>query len=124
NAIDAGVAAGICIDVLLPDLCNFGGVAPTMVYHAATGELVTISGLGPWGRSATLEHFLEHENGDIPVGAKRSVVPGAPDAWLTALARYGRLTFAEVVQPAIELCEAGFVVYPSLERNLAKEAEQ
>jgi gamma-glutamyltranspeptidase/glutathione hydrolase len=124
NAIDAGVAAGICIDVLLPDLCNFGGVAPMIVYHKASGDLVSISGLGPWGRSATLEHFVEHENGDIPIGVKRSVVPGAPDAWLTALARYGKLTFAEVVQPAIELCEGGFVVYPSLWRNLDKAREQ
>jgi gamma-glutamyltranspeptidase/glutathione hydrolase len=122
NAIDAGVAAGICIDVLLPDLCSFGGVAPTMVYHAATGDLVTISGLGPWGRAATLQHFLDHEGGEIPIGVKRSVVPGAPDAWLTALARYGRLSFAEVVQPAIELCEGGFIVYPSLERNLNHDA--
>jgi gamma-glutamyltranspeptidase/glutathione hydrolase len=124
NAIDAGVAAGICIDVLLPDLCSFGGVAPIMVYHKASGDLVSISGLGFWGRSASLEHFIEQENGEIPVGAKRSVVPGAPDSWLTALARYGKLSFAEVVQPAIELCQGGFVVYPSLQRNIAKEQEQ
>ena len=124
NAIDAGVAAGLCIDVLLPDLCNFGGVAPCMVYHHATGDLVTISGLGPWGRAASLEHFVEHEGGEIPVGVKRSVVPGAPDAWLTALARYGRLTFAEVAAPAIELCARGFTVYPSLARNLGKERDQ
>jgi gamma-glutamyltranspeptidase / glutathione hydrolase len=121
NAIDAGVAAGICIDVLLPDLCNFGGVAPLIVFHKDSGDLVSISGLGNWGRSATMQHFLDEEDGDIPVGAKRSVVPGAPDAWLTALARYGSLTFAEVVQPAIELCEGGFVVYPSLHRNISKE---
>jgi gamma-glutamyltranspeptidase/glutathione hydrolase len=111
NAIDAGVAAGICIDVLMPDQCSFGGVAPIIVYHRQTGDLVSISGLGPWGRSATIEHFLEHEGGQIPFGVKRCVVPGAPDAWLTALARYGTMTFAEVVQPAIELCEAGHVVY-------------
>lgn len=124
NAIDAGVAAGICIDVLLPDLCSFGGVAPLIVFHKESGDLVSISGLGNWGRSATMEHFLENEYGDIPVGVKRSVVPGAPDSWLTALARYGKLSFAEVVQPAIELCEGGFVMYPSLHRNLAKETEQ
>jgi gamma-glutamyltranspeptidase/glutathione hydrolase len=124
NAIDAGVAAGICIDVLLPDLCSFGGVAPIMVYHKASGDLVSISGLGFWGRSASMEHFIEQEGGEIPVGAKRSVVPGAPDSWLTALARYGKLSFAEVVQPAIELCDGGFVVYPSLQRNIAKEQEQ
>ena len=124
NAIDAGVAAGICIDVLLPDLCSFGGVAPLIVYHKASGDLVSISGLGYWGRAARLEHFLEREGGEIPVGVKRSVVPGAPDSWLTALARYGKLSFAEVVQPAIELCEEGFVVYPSLHRNIAKERDQ
>ena len=120
NAIDAGVAAGICIDVLLPDLCSFGGVAPIILHHARSGETLSISGLGKWGRSASLQHFIDHEDGKLPTGAKRSIVPGAPDAWLTALARYGKLTFAEVVQPAIELCEGGFVVYPSLHRNIAK----
>ena len=122
NAIDAGVAAGICIDVLLPDLCNFGGVAPTIVFHKESGDLVSISGLGNWGRSTDRERFVIEEDGDIPIGVKRSIVPGAPDAWLTALARYGKLTFAEVVQPAIELADGGFVVYPSLERNLAQAA--
>ena len=120
NAIDAGVAAGICIDVLLPDLCSFGGVAPIIIHHARTGDTVSISGLGKWGKSASLQHFIDHEDGKLPTGVKRSIVPGAPDAWLTALARYGSLTFAEVVQPAIELCEGGFVVYPSLHRNIAK----
>jgi gamma-glutamyltranspeptidase / glutathione hydrolase len=120
NAIDAGVAAGICIDVLLPDLCSFGGVAPIIIHHARSGETLSISGLGKWGKAASLQHFIDHEDGKLPTGAKRSIVPGAPDAWLTALARYGKLTFADVVQPAIELCEGGFVVYPSLHRNIAK----
>ena len=123
NAIDAGVAAGICINVLLPDLTSFGGVAPTIVYHRASGELKSISGLGCWGRDATIDHYLAHEGGEIPIGVGRSVVPGAADAWLTALARYGRLTFAEVVQPAIELCEGGFAVYPSLHRAIIREAD-
>ncbi len=123
NAIDAGVAAGICINVLLPDLTSFGGVAPIIVYHKQSGEIRSISGLGCWGKSATIDVFKTEENGEIPVGARRSVVPGAPDSWLTALARYGRLTFEEVVTPAIELCEEGFQVYPSLHRNIAKEAD-
>lgn len=124
NAIDAGVAAGICIDVLMPDQCNFGGVAPIIVYHKESGDLVSISGLGPWGKSATIEHFIAHEHGQIPFGVKRSVVPGAPDAWLTALARYGRLTFEEVVQPAIELCEGGHVVYDVHEAGIAAALER
>lgn len=122
NAIDAGVAAGLVIDVVLPDLCNFGGVAPIIVYHHKTDQLVSISGLGNWGRRANREHFVNNEGGEIPIGAQRSIVPGAPDSWLTALAQFGRLSFAEVVQPAKELAEGGFVVYPSLHRNLSKAA--
>src|SRR3712207_3986111 len=70
NAIEAGGAAGICIDVLLPDLCNFGGVAPLIVFHKESGDLVSISGLGPWGRAATAEHFIREHDGEIPVGAE------------------------------------------------------
>ncbi len=123
NAIDAGVAAGICINILLPDLTSFGGVAPTIVFHKATGQLRSISGLGCWGKSANIDVFKREEGGEIPIGARRSIVPGAADAWLTALARYGCLTFEEVVTPAIELCEGGYQVYPSLQRNIAKEIE-
>jgi gamma-glutamyltranspeptidase / glutathione hydrolase len=123
NAIDAGVAAGICINVLLPDLTNFGGVAPTIVYHKKKNELRSISGLGYWGKDASIDTFEREEGGVIPMGARRSVIPGAPDAWLTALARYGNLSFETVVTPAIELCEEGFQVYPSLHRNLNKHRE-
>ena len=34
NAIDAGVAAGLCTNVLQPDMTNIGGVAPIILYHA------------------------------------------------------------------------------------------
>ncbi|HET7038233.1 MAG TPA: gamma-glutamyltransferase, partial [Thermomicrobiaceae bacterium] len=123
NAVDAGVAAGICINVLLPDLTSFGGVAPTIVYEAETGQVRSISGLGYWGEEANAEVFHREHGSQIPVGARRSVVPGAADSWLTSLARYGSKSFAEVVAPALELCEEGFVVYPSLHRNLARQAD-
>ena len=53
NAADAGVAAGICIGVLLPDLVSLGGVAPIVYYDANTRDVETISGLGLWPRAAT-----------------------------------------------------------------------
>src|SRR5256885_7313958 len=54
NAIDAGVAAGICINVLQPDMTNFGGVAPIIIYLAERNEVVTISGLGRDRKSTRL----------------------------------------------------------------------
>ena len=46
NAVDAGVASGIAINVTLPNATNFGGVAPIMIYMADTDRVNTISGLG------------------------------------------------------------------------------
>jgi gamma-glutamyltranspeptidase / glutathione hydrolase len=117
NAIDAGVATGICINVLQPDWTNFGGVAPIIIYLAGTGEVVTISGLGRWPRRARLEHFRD-ELGEIPEGVQNAIVPSACDAWLTALARYGRRSLAEVLAPAIELA-VGFPVNADLAGHLA-----
>ena len=110
NAIDAGVAAGIAINVTLPSATNFGGVAPIAIYDAASDEVVTISGLGRWPRAANIEYFNEHHGGQIPTGILRTVVPAAPDAWITAIAKYGTMTFEQVVTPALELAEQGFPV--------------
>jgi gamma-glutamyltranspeptidase / glutathione hydrolase len=123
NAIDAGVAAGICLNVVMPDLTSFGGVAPTIVYSRKQNEVRSFSGLGPWGEGASVEHFEKHHDGVIPIGAPRSVVPGAADAWLSSLAQYGSLSFREVVTPAIELCENGLVVYDSLARSFSRHEE-
>jgi gamma-glutamyltranspeptidase/glutathione hydrolase len=108
NAVDAGVAAGICLGVVHSDIVNFAGVAPIMVYEARRREVTTISGLGVWPKAATLEYFRDRCGGDMPDGLLRTVVPAAPDAWITALERFGTLGFAEVAQPAIELARDGF----------------
>ncbi len=48
NAVDAGVAAGICISVVHTDMVNFAGVAPIMIHMAETDTIVTLDGLGWW----------------------------------------------------------------------------
>src|SRR5687768_5415033 len=87
NAVDAGVAAGLCINVVQPQLAMFGGVAPIVIAPAG-GPPVSISGLGRWPRAATLERYLAEYGGAMPGGLGRTVMPAAPDAWLTALAEF------------------------------------
>lgn len=106
NAVDAGVASGIVINVTLPNATNFGGVAPIMVYMADVDETKTISGLGRWPKKTSVDTF---EN-DIPKGIDRTIVPSAPDAWLTALAEYGTMSLQQVLQPALELTQDGFPI--------------
>ncbi len=117
NAIDAGVAAGIAINVLLFDRTNFAGVAPIIIYHAASGSCVTLDGLGCWPAGADIDRVRESGSGE---GILRSVIPGAPDSWLTALARYGSLSLREVLQPAYSLAHEGAPV----SRGVAKYLRQ
>src|SRR2546425_1166265 len=110
NAIDAGVAAGICLGVVHPDMVSFAGVAPILVHVARTGETWQVSGVGPYPRASTAEYFQKRHGGQIPPGLARTVVPAAPDAWCTALERWGTMSFAEVAAAAIEHAEHGFPI--------------
>src|SRR5437588_12825340 len=68
------------------------------------------SALGP--RRLRAITFQKHYGGKIPQGIMRTVVPAAPDAWITALERFGTMSFAEVAQSAIGYARDGFPVYP------------
>jgi gamma-glutamyltranspeptidase/glutathione hydrolase len=108
NAVDAGVAGGICLGVVHPDIVNVAGVAPIMVYDAASRQVSTVSGLGWWPRRANLDFYRNECKGEIPEGILRTVIPAAPDAWITALEHFGTMGFADVAAPAIELARDGF----------------
>lgn len=117
NAIDAGVAAGVCINVLQCDLTNIGGVAPIVVHEAKTGRVETISGLGWWPRRTDVD--LIRREGRLPGGARNAVIPAAIDAWLTALARYGTQPLRTVIAPAIEIARDGFAMHPVMHDTLS-----
>lgn len=122
NAIDAGVAAGICLGVLQSDMVNFAGVAPIMIYSADTRQVKTISGLGPWPRAASVEFFQDHFKGQIPEGIERTVVPGAPDAWIQALRLYGTMSFEQVSRDSISLAKHGFPMHHFMSHILKGKA--
>ena len=123
NAVDAGVAAGISLGVLESEMVNVAGVAPMMIYCARTQEVFTISGLGTWPQAATLELFAERHGGRIPPGILRTVVPAAPDAWITALEHYGTMGFGEVAAAAIRLASEGFPMYPLMTARIAENVD-
>jgi len=123
NAIDAGVAAGICLGVLHSDIVNFAGVAPIMIYAAKTNEIKTISGLGPWPKAASVEYFKKNCGGELPLGVLRTVVPAAPDAWIKALKLYGTMSFEEVSRDAIELAANGFPMHQFMANNIKGEVD-
>src|SRR5665213_4366100 len=124
NAVDAGVAAGIALGVLQSDLVDCAGVAPIMIYLADKQEVVTIAGLGAWPRALDPELFMREHGGKIPDGVLRTVVPAAPDAWITALRRHGTMRFADVAAAAIRFSAEGFAVYPLLAASIASHEHE
>ena len=89
NAIDAGVCAGIALGILQSDLVSIGGVAPIILYSAEEQRVITVAGLGWWPKQADPEYFIRDYGGAIPAGIMRTVIPAAPDAWITTLERWG-----------------------------------
>lgn len=112
NAVDAGVAAGLVLGVVQSDLVNIAGVAPIMVFDASKNRVHTISGLGTWPKAVSADLFRTRFGGQIPHGVVRTVVPAAPDAWITALERFGTMSFGEVATSAVRFADEGFVMYP------------
>src|SRR2546425_672166 len=72
NAIDAGVAAGLTLGVVHPDMVSVAGVAPILVHVARTGETFQVSGVGPYPRASTVAYFRERHGGQIPAGMARA----------------------------------------------------
>src|SRR6266704_4272807 len=110
NAIDAGVAAGITLGVVHPDMVSVAGVAPILVHVAGTGQTWQVSGVGPYPRVSTVEYFERRHGAQIPPGLGRTVVPAAPAAWCAALERWGTMSFADVARAATEHAGRGFPV--------------
>jgi gamma-glutamyltranspeptidase / glutathione hydrolase len=119
NAVDAACAAGIALGVLHPDLVSVAGVAPIIV-RLADGTVETIAGVGPWPMSIPRDLFRERHGGRMPPGVLRTVVPAAPDAWITALRRHGTMGFADIADAARRFAAEGFAVHDGLANSIAK----
>ena len=119
NAIDAGVAAGLALNVLEPQSNGIGGEVPILIYCARQKRVYAINGQGYAPKAATIAWFRSRGIEIIPGdGFLPATVPGAFGAWTTALQQFGRLQLKEVLEPTIELTEEGFPVYPGLHRSI------
>lgn len=113
SAVDAAIAANAVLGVVEPMSCGIGGDLFSICWSAADGKL---SGLNASGRSpqlATLDEFKRRGLAEIPTeGALSWSVPGCVAGWHDLHAKYGKLPWARLFEPAIRLAEEGFPVAP------------
>jgi gamma-glutamyltranspeptidase/glutathione hydrolase len=111
NAIDAAVATAFTLAVTYPEAGNIGG-GGFMVIHFADGENTTIDFREKAPLKAFAEMFLDDSlNFDINLSTRgwtASGVPGSVAGLLYALEKYGTMSLADVIQPAIQFAKNGF----------------
>lgn len=125
NAVDAAVTMAAALAVLRPHMNGMGGDAFALVYDAGSGEVAALNGSGRAGARATPALFDERGLGEIPEKGPLTVtVPGAVGAWAAALRRFGTLSLAEALAPAIRFAADGFPVSTRLHGDLARYGEE
>ena len=115
NAVDAAVGATFVEGVVNPQMFTLGGECPMLICMAETNQVISVNGNTMAPGKANPEVYLERGLTDVPdEGILSSGVPAALGALVTVLARFGRLTFAEVVAPALDYARNGFPVHAGL----------
>ena len=117
NAFDAAVAAGFAAAVVEP-IASYSLAAEGvfMLYHAASGDLLSLSGQGVAPGAATAEFYKSRGLEHIPTGPGRRAhlaftVPGVVDTFLSLLEKYGTKPVDEVLAPAIHFAQHGIPNY-------------
>lgn len=127
NAVDAGVAVGFALAVVLPNAGNIGGGGFMMIHDAKTGKNVALDFREMAPQRATRNMYLDDKGNVVP---GRSLythlavgVPGTVAGLSHALSKYGTMKLSQVIQPAIELADKGYPVSRSLALILSAERE-
>jgi gamma-glutamyltranspeptidase/glutathione hydrolase len=115
NAIDAAVAATLVEGVVNPHMHTIGGEAPMLIYLAGARRVIAVNGNMTAPARATIDHYRSIGYKLIPAeGLLAAGVPAAFDALALALREFGTMSIAEVVAPAMALCEDGMPMHPGL----------
>jgi gamma-glutamyltranspeptidase/glutathione hydrolase len=127
NAVDAAVAVGFALAVSQPHVGNLGGGGFMLIHLAKSQQNVAINYRETAPLKAKPALFLNNQGQVDKAKLTRSTLsPGVPGtvAGLTlALARYGTLPLAKVLEPAIKLAESGIKVTPQLAGIIASKQD-
>ena len=112
NAVDAAIAAAAVMTIVEPCSNGLGSDAFCILWDGKELHGLNASGCAPQGW--TPEYFRAKYGSDAKAPAKRGwdsvTVPGAVSAWTALSARFGKLPFADLMAPAIEIAERGYSV--------------
>ena len=123
NAVDAAVATGLALAVVLPRAGNLGGGGFMVVYLKDKDKTIAIDYREKAPSEAHRDLFLDKNGNYDKQRAQFSLlsagVPGTVAGLYLALTKYGTMTWQEVLEPSIKLAEEGFMIPHDLANTLA-----
>ncbi len=122
NAADAAVAAAATLAVTEPTSTGIGGDCFCLFYNASDQSVRAVNGSGRAPAALNLD-VVERAGAWDRQGAHAVTVPGSAMGWHDTVEQFGRMTLADVLQPAIEVAEQGFVMTPAIGRGWAFQAD-
>ena len=125
NAVDGAVAAAAMLGVVEPHMTGMGGDMFALLWSADEDRLVGLDSSGRSGSGMSREALAAAGLGEVPASGPGSVtVPGAVAGWAALLDRFGAMTLADVLAPAIRVAEEGFPVSPVIAGQWAAAADK
>ena len=112
NAVDAAIAAAAAITLTEPVSCGLGSDAFCILWDGQELHGLNASGHAP--QTWTPDYFKRKYGHDAQTPPKRGMdsvtVPGAVASWVALSERFGKLPFEDLLQPAIEIAERGYLL--------------
>ncbi len=120
NAVDAAIASAAAMTIVEPVSNGLGSDAFAIVWDGQQLHGLNASGHAP---AAWAPGYFTGKQGAQDAPPKRGIdsvtVPGAVAGWRALSQRFGKLPFADLMQPAIELAERGYLVPPVVQQKWA-----
>ncbi len=111
TAADAAVAASAVLGVVEPMSTGIGGDLFALYWDAQTRQVTALNASGRAAAAASIDELKRLGYTEMPIYTGHAVsVPGTVAGWSDLLARHGRMSLAQVLQPAIWYAEKGFPV--------------
>jgi gamma-glutamyltranspeptidase / glutathione hydrolase len=123
NAIDAAVTAAAVLAVVEPHMTSMGGDLFAMVWSAKDKNLYGLNASGRSGSLMTREALVQRARTEIPQGVESITVPGALSGWAALLERYGTISLAQALAPAIRIADEGFPVTPIIAGDWVEDVD-
>ena len=120
TAGDAAVAAAAVLNVTEPHMTGIGGDMFMIFWSASEGQLSGLDSSGQSGSKTDPQALIDQGLESVPeTGPKSVTVPGALAGWQALLDRYGLMSMADVLAPAIRIAEDGFLLTPIVAQEWA-----